>query len=618
MTPRAHKLSQMRLFQPKESLPIMIGAVVGVITGTGAVGFDWALRMLETFSRKLHMGHGPGGASLWLILTPVAGMFLTGLIVHLFASEAKGHGVPQVMEALIKRGGVIRLKIGIAKTFASILTVGSGGSAGTEGPIVQIGAVAGSVVGQKLRVDRELMMTLVGCGSAAGISSIFNAPIAGVFFVLEILLRDFSIKTFGPIVVSSVFSAATTQSLLGKNQAIFTTESSFQLHEAPLELHMAQFHLIEMPSYLLLGAVCGLVAVGFNRALRLFEDLYERVNIPALFKPATGAVMLGILGIATIHVAQSFHATGEPAQIPAIYGNGYDTIRLLLDPYTYAGQAEDQIPIAVGFLLVLLVLKILATCFTLASGGSGGVFAPSLLLGALVGAMLGHVLDSLSLIPEGSNPASYALVGMAAVLAASMHAPLTAMLLLFELTRNFYVILPIMIAAILATALSQLIDRDSIYTAKLRRQGVLLGGSRDLTLLRKVAVSSVARTPLPPEPIYPSDPLSKLITLHANYNVPDFPVVDQSGRYIGMVTGADIRTALIDREAIPLLLVAELLRTDLPTITVDESLDSVLDKFATHEVASLCLLDPAAPDRPLALISRSKVMRRYQELLEED
>lgn len=618
MTPQARKTSRVRLLLAKDSLPIMIGAVVGVITGTGAVGFDWALRKLEEFSRELHVGNGPGGAATWLILSPVLGMFLTGVIVQLFASEAKGHGVPQVMEALIKRGGVIRLKIGIVKVFASILTVGSGGSAGTEGPIVQIGAVAGSAVGQKLRANRELMMTLVGCGSAAGISSIFNAPIAGVFFVLEILLRDFSIKTFGPIVVSSVFSAATTQSLLGKNQAIFTTEGPFQLHEAPLELHMAQFHLVELPSFLLLGAICGLVAVAFNRALHLFEDLYERFKIPSMLKPATGAVLLGVLGIATVQLAQHFHATGESAQIPAIYGNGYDTIRLLLDPKTYAGGVENQIPIAVVFLLALLVLKILATCFTLASGGSGGVFAPSLLLGAVVGAVLGHILNSLHLIPEGSNPASYALVGMAAVLAASMHAPLTAMLLLFELTRNFYVILPIMLAAILATALSQLIDRDSIYTAKLRREGVLLGGSRDLTLLRKVAVSSVTRTPLPPESIYASDPLSKLITLHANYNVPDFPVVDQAGKYIGMVTGADIRMALIDREAIPLLLVAELLRPDLPTITVDESLDSVLDKFATHEVASLCLVDPASPDRPLALISRSKVMRRYQEVLEQD
>lgn len=612
MKPQPQNKQSMRLLLAKDSLPIMIGAVVGVITGTGAVGFNEALLWLEEVAHELHIGNGPGGAWTWLVLSPVIGMFLTGLLVHLFASEAKGHGVPQVMEALIKRGGVIKLKIGVVKVAASILTVGSGGSAGTEGPIVQIGAVAGSVVGQRLGVNRQLLMTLVGCGSAAGISSIFNAPIAGVFFVLEVLLRDFSIKTFAPIVVSSVFSAVTTQSLLGKNMAIFNID----FLEKPL--HEAQFGLVELPSFLLLGAVCGLIAVAFNHALHFTEDVYEKLKLHPLLKPVTGAVALGILGIITVELAQYYGAAGDPAQAPAIYGNGYTTIRLLLNPDTYLGNLEHQVPIVVAFLGLLLVLKILATSFTLASGGSGGVFAPSLLLGAIVGAILGHLLDRLHLMPAGSTPASYALVGMAAVLAASMHAPLTAMLLLFELTRNYYVILPIMLAAILATAVSQLIDRDSIYTAKLRREGVLLGGSRDLTLLRKIAVSSVVRTPLPPEPIYASDPLTKLITLHANYSVPDFPVVDQSGKYIGMVTGADIRTALIDREAIPLLLVAELLRPDLPTIRVDESLDSVLDKFATHEVASLCLLDPASPEKPLALIARSKVMRRYQEALEQD
>ncbi len=599
----------MHLTLVQDWFPILIGALVGVGTGMAAVGFNETLLLVERWSHRLHLGEVGGPGIAWVILTPVVGMFLTGLLVHLIASDAKGHGVPQVMESLIKRGGVMTLRTGIVKALVSILTVGSGGSGGTEGPIVQIGAVAGSVVGQRMRVDRQLLMTLVGCGSAAGISSIFNAPIAGVFFVLEILLRDLSIKTFAPIVVSSVFSAVTTQALLGRNVAIFTIDRA---------LERAQFTLMELPSFLLLGAVSGLVAVGFNRSLHLMEDVFDRIRVHAVIKPAIGALVLGGLGIATVYLSRWCGAEGEARHVPAVYGNGYSLIRTLLEPSTYAGDGGGPLPIITLFLLALLVLKVLATSFTLASGGSGGVFAPSLALGAVSGAIVGHGLEMLNLTPGGSTPATYALVGMAAVLAGSMHAPLTAMLLLFELTRNFYVILPIMLAAILATSVSQLLDRDSIYTAKLRRAGVLLGGSRDLTLLRKIAVSSVVRTPLPSEPIYASDPLSKLITLHANYNVPDFPVVDQSGQYMGMVTGADMRTALIDREAVPLLLVAELLRPDLPTIAVDESLDSVMEKFALYEVASLCLLDPASPGRPLALISRAKVMKRYREALEQD
>lgn len=608
MALQARTKPPMHLSLMQDWFPIMIGAMVGVGTGVAAVGFNEALQLVEHWSHRLHLGKAAGPGLAWVVITPVVGMFLTGVLVHLIASDAKGHGVPQVMESLIKRGGVMKLRTGIVKALASILTVGSGGSGGTEGPIVQIGAVAGSFVGQKMRVDRQLLMTLVGCGSAAGISSIFNAPIAGVFFVLEILLRDFSIKTFAPIVVSSVFSAVTTQALLGKNLAIFTVDEA---------LHDAQFTLIELPSFLLLGAVSGLVAVGFNKFLHLMEDVFDRLRLHTVFKPVIGALVLGGLGIATVYLARACGAAGDATHVPAVYGNGYSVIRTLLEPSTYA-VGSGGLPIITLFLLALLGLKVLATSFTLASGGSGGVFAPSLMLGAVSGAIVGHVLEVLNLTPGGSTPATYALVGMAAVLAGSMHAPLTAMLLLFELTRNFYVILPIMLAAILATAVSQLLDRDSIYTAKLRRTGVLLGGSRDLTLLRRIAVSSVVRTSLPPEPIYASDPLSKLITLHANYNVPDFPVVDQAGEYMGMVTGADMRTALIDREAVPLLLVAELLRTDLPTIAADESLDSVMEKFALHEVASLCLVDPASPGRPLALISRAKVMKRYREALEQD
>ncbi|MBX3322213.1 MAG: chloride channel protein [Phycisphaeraceae bacterium] len=596
-----------KIIAQPESVLIAIGAIVGTLTGLSAVAFAEALHKVEDLSQGLQRGmagFGPGW--MWVVLAPVIGMGLTGVLVYFFASEAKGHGVPQVMTAIIQKGGVMRARAGLVKVFASILTVGSGGSGGTEGPIVQIGSVLGSWVGQKLRVDRQQLMTLVGCGAAAGISSIFNAPIAGVFFVLEILLRDFSVRTFTPIVVSSVFSAVTTQAVLGRNQAIFTVDQM---------LHDTQFRVVELPSFVLLGLVCGLVAVGFNRTLHAIEDVYERIRIHPLLKPITGAVLLGLMGLAFLEVSRASGVVGDSASIPAIFGNGYSTIRHLLEPGSYTNGS----PMATALVLaaMLIVFKAIATSVTLASGGSGGVFAPSLFLGAAAGAGLGTALDGLNLLPGSATPASYALVGMAAVVGASMHGPLTAILILFELTRNFSVVLPIMLAAVVATTISQVVDRDSIYTTKLRRQGVLLGGSRDLTIMRGIAVSSVQRVPLPSEPIYASDPLSKLITLHANHHVPDFVVVDAEGRYMGMVTGADMRTALIDREAIPLLLVAELLRSDLPTIVASESLATVMDKFAEHDVASLCLLDPASPDKPLALITRSNVIKRYHAALGE-
>jgi len=581
------------------------GAALGTLTALGAIGFVTLLHAVEHAAHSASIGVG----SWVLIVLPVVGMGLTGLIVRYIASESKGHGVPQVIRALIERGGVIRARVGVAKVIGSILTVGSGGSAGTEGPIVQIGATAGSVAGQKLGVRREHLGVLVGCGAAAGISSIFNAPIAGVFFVLEIMLRDFNLRVFTPIVVASVFSAVTTQAILGANDAIFPVAAS---------LHQAQFTWTELPTYVLLGALCGSAAVAFNKVLHLGEDLYDAWRIHPLLKPVTGAIGLAGLGLAAVVIVRMMGGSGQASELPPIYGNGYSTIETLLEPASYAGSTSG-LPISIVLLLVLLVLKVVATTMTLASGGSGGVFAPSLFMGAMVGGALGVGLDGLGLVPEGSTPAAYALVGMAALVAGATHAPLTAVLILFEMTRNVYVVLPIMLAAVVATLVAQYIQRDSIYTFKLRRAGVLKGWGTDAAVLRRIPIASCTLSPLPPEPIYPSDPLSKLITLHAHHNVPDFPVVDQqTGKYIGLVTGKDLRTALIDREAIPLLLVAELMRTDLPTIRRDETLETVVDKFAHHQVASLAVVSPIDVELPMGMITQANVMTRYHAAIDED
>jgi len=600
---RARRLVTRLNIQPEWAM-IVVGATIGTLTAFGAIAFAWVLEAVERGAHAAQHRSGP-----WmLILLPAVGLGITGVLVHTMASEAKGHGVPQVMRALIQRGGVIKARIGIAKVLTSILTVGSGGSAGTEGPIVQIGATAGSVAGQWLRVSREHMGVLVGCGAAAGISSIFNAPIAGVFFVLEILLRDFNLRVFTPIVVASVFSAVTTQAVLGANEAIFPVTDA---------LHQAQFTPQELPTYVVLGVLCGAVAVGFNKLLHAGEDLYDRWRISPLLKPLTGAVALGVLGWAAILLVRGLGGEGDATHVPAIFGNGYAVIERLLEPGSYDGS--DGLPISVMLLGALLILKIAATTFTLASGGSGGIFAPSLFMGAMAGGALGVGLDGLGLLPAGSTPAAYALVGMAAVVAGATHAPLTAMLILFEMTRNVYVVLPIMLAAIVATLVAQYIQRDSIYTYKLRRAGLLHGWTTDAAVLRRIPVSSCTLSPLPPEPVYAADPLSKLITLHAHHNVPDFPVVDQqTGKYIGLVTGKDLRTALIDREAIPLLLVAELMRTDLPTVRRDETLETVVDKFARHHVASLAVVSPIDPELPMGMITRANVMTRYHEALGEE
>jgi CIC family chloride channel protein len=590
---------------------IVVGAIIGTLTAFAAMAFAWALHGLEhgTFATQKRL-------PLWMMpLLPMAGALVTGLLTYFLAREARGHGVPNVMKAVIKQGGRIQARPSLVRAVSAIATVGSGGSAGPEGPIVQIGSTAGSWLGRVLKINREQMGTLVGCGAAAGMASIFNAPIAGVLFVLEVLLRDFSLRTFTPILVASVFSSATTQAVLGRNEAIFQTPG----------LHEYAFNPVEIPGYVLLGVLCGVVSVAISRLLHVgdgwFEGFFKRLRVHPIARPVVGAGLVGGLGILWVLLSWGVGATGEAARVPPFFADGYRTITWLLDPVVYEGggsAAEGAIPTGIALLFLLVAVKIIATMLTLSSGGSGGTFAPALFVGAVAGAAFGRTLESLHLMPSGGSPATYAVVGMAAVMAGTTHAPLTAILMLFELTRDVYLLLPIMLAAVIATVVAQLVDRDSIYTAALREEGINVGRSQDLTMLRRIPVATCEITPLPREPIYPSDPLSKVIELQGRHSVTDFVIVDQpTGRYMGMVTGQDIRTALLDREAIPLLLVAEIMRTDLPTVGREDTLDAVMARFSRHDVSSLCVVSPIDPTLAMGMITRTDVMRRYQRVLEE-
>lgn len=584
---------------------IALGAFIGTITALGAIAFKAALDGTYEAGISLH-AHLP---LLLLPLIPILGALITASLVHFLVPEAKGHGVPEIMHSVYRKNGVVRARAAIVKALASISTIGSGGSAGAEGPIVQIGSAIGSSIAQFLRIPKDQIPTLLGCGAAAGIASVFNAPIAGVFFVIEILLKDLSGKTIAPVLVASVFSAATTQAILGKNEAIFAVSE---------ELRSYQFTAPELPSYVVLGVVCGLIAAGFIKLLYATEDRFERMRLHPLIKPMIGAAIIGVVGVAYLYVTAPATAN---EQVPPFFGNGYETIETLLEPSHYAGGIEAgagdhvTIPSELALLGLLVLLKAGATVATLGSGGSGGVFAPSLFLGATAGACIGLILEQFGLIPEGGSPAAYALVGMAAVVAATTHAALTAILMLFELTSDYKVILPIMLAAVIATAIAQIVQRDSIYTLKLRRRGVLTGSAADHTILRRITVRDVPS--VPHVAVRPSDPLARLLELRDVYRVLDFVVVDSTDHYVGLVTAQDLRTALIEREAIPYLLVAELVRQDVPTVTADEPLDLVFRKFSEFDVSSLPIVAPARdggePPIVQGLLTRARLMQRYHE-----
>ncbi|HEB60595.1 MAG TPA: chloride channel protein, partial [Phycisphaeraceae bacterium] len=285
---------------------ILLAAIIGSLTAGGSIGFNWLIRIAEKQS-EIALQH----SSIWLLpLIPMAGALVCGFLVHYFASEAKGHGVPEVLYAIIKQGGRVRPRVALIKALASAFTIGSGGSAGTEGPIAQIGAAIGSTFGIVLNVSREHQSTLLGCGVAAGLSSIFNAPIAGIFFVLEILLRDFRVRTFTPIVIASVISTGITQAYGQAHGPIFAVPPELQQGEV--------FNIIEMPNYALLGIICAFVAVGFTWMLYKTEDIFDDWKIHPVIKPVIGAAALGILGLGAIAVAKQ---SGREMDYPPFFGN---------------------------------------------------------------------------------------------------------------------------------------------------------------------------------------------------------------------------------------------------------------------------------------------------------
>ncbi len=572
---------------------VLLAAAIGTLTALVALAFMKTIHFMEKVVDDI-----PSSALWWLIpLVPMVGALLAGVTVHFLASEARGHGVPEVMHAIHRNKSRIKLRVAIAKWVSAICTIGSGGSAGAEGPIIQIGSAVGSKVGQLLRINPQNTATLLGCGAAAGIASVFNAPIAGIFFVLEILLRDFSLRTFTPIVIASVFSAVCTQAILGENEAIFAVAADF---------NVGAFRAAEIPNYLMLGVLCGLAAMAFIKALYWTEDVYARIKLHPILKPVSGAAMLGLIGLGYVVLSQ-----GGP-EMPPFFSNGYPVIKELLNDNYYAGSHAGALLLG---LIALCALKLLATCLTIGSGGSGGVFAPSLLLGAGAGGAFGVLVDSLDWFPHAS-PAHYALVGMAAVVAATTHAPLTAILIVYEITGSYQIILPLMLAAVISTIVSQLISRQSIYTLKLERRGVHIGGLSDLTILRRLSVEDVPL--VRPVLVHPDESAQRLLDLSEQQAVSDFVVVDEHDHYAGLVTAADLKEALLYREAIPLLQVNELQRSDLPTVASDDTLDLVLDKFSKYDVQSLAVLDEAKNGVVLGLITRDRLMRQYQRALSKD
>lgn len=582
---------------------VLVAGGLGVVMGTAAIGFILPIRWLEQLPEFLGEEF-VGLSQVLLLLAPCVGALLTAFVFWIFPTNFRGHGVTRVMLAVNREQSNLPIRLGIRHWLASTCTIGSGGSAGPEGPIVTIGATVGSNISRWLKGDGASAATLLGCGSAAGLAAVFNAPLAAIFFTMEVILRDFSLRTFTPIVIASVVSASTAQMWLGSSEPLFGVGMDFFQDKSET------FTIGQTLFYVVFGLLTALIAVAFIRLLPLSEKLFARLPVPKLFLPLTGAILLGGLGAAWISLNKS------GSGYPPFFGAGYAPTRELLNRTLYEpalrGANSDMLWIA-GGICVALLLKMIATCLTLGSGGAGGLFAPSLLLGAMSGGAFGMFLHAVG-FTNAPPPTHLALVGMAAMLASTTHAPLTGVLLVYELTRSYNIMLPLMLTAVIAALASRVLYRDSIYTAELASLGIRLGGMSDLTVLRRLRVSNL---PLDTAiTVSADDELSKIIGISAEHGVDDFVVLHQDGSYRGMVTSNDLRQALINRQVITLLTVDEVTRDDLPVVYPDETMDVALDRFSRHDVERLAVLSRDVPAQVMGLISRASLMNRYQRELE--
>jgi len=558
----------------------MIACTVGILGGFGAVGFYYLISIVQ----RIALGDGESTllplatiSWYWKIIIPVTGALVVGPLIYRFAREAKGHGVPEVMLAVALKNGVIRPIVVVIKSITSAITIGTGGSVGREGPIVQIGSALGSTIGQWLKVSPDRVKVLVGCGAAAGIAATFNAPIAGAFFSLEVILGNFALNNFGPIIMSSVLATVVSRSMLG-NYAAFVVP------------HYEIISMWEVPLYMGLGVVCALAAILFIIMIYKSEDIFDRIKIPEYLKNAMGSIFLGIVLIF----------------MPQVYGGGYETI-------TAAIKSE-----IVWYLLVLLIFaKLLATSITIGSGGSGGIFAPSLFLGAVVGGAFGELVNFL--MPGiTANSGAYALVGMGAVVAGTTHAPITAILILFEMTNDYKIILAMMLSCTISTVIARKIKEDSIYTLKLRRRGISLNQGREEIIMKSFSVGDIMKPRVPV--IRERTSFKEIIQIFMETQEPYYFVVTDSGELIGLLSTHVIKNVIHDEGLQHIVIAKDLIeQKQLKIVTFKNNLAECMEVFCRVEHEYLPVVEGNGSMKLIGSISRRDIIELYnREILRKD
>jgi len=578
---------------------LVLAIIIGTLAGFGAVGIR---ALIKEISNLAFRGEGSLleniAASPWYLklAIPALGGLIIGPIIHRFAPEARGTGVPEVMHSVLLKGGHIRPRVAFFKTLVSTVTIGTGGSVGREGPIIQIGASLGSTVAQFFHIPARRMKTLVGCGAAAGIAAAFNAPVAGALFAVEIILMDFAITSFSPIVIASVMATVISHAFEGDFPAMQVTGLHY-LHS-----------FWEVNLYLVLGILSGLVSYLFIKAVYRYARLWDKkVRLHPCWKPALGGLIVGAIAIF----------------FPQIMGVGYDAINLALNQQSmpYSGVGDQAVNALLGtqalwiMALLLVFVKIFATSMTLGSGGSGGIFAPSLFIGAMLGAFFGHFAH-LAFPDITASPGTYALIAMGGLVAGTTRAPITAILTIFELTKEVSIILPLMLTCIISTIVCSRFSRESIYTMKLLLRNINIKGPAETDIMKTLYVKDIYDKSFVSIP--ENRDFNGVVKSVISGGVPYVSVHEiDTGKYIGLITIDNIRKVIFDRDVLQQVCIAEdIADRKVGTVTPGDDCDTAIKKMRQSRCDALPVIDDTDNRRQVGLINMQDIIDAYEQEIE--
>lgn len=564
---------------------LMLSFLVGILTALAALILKYLIHLIQNF---LTDNFDTTGANYLYLVYPVIGIFLTGLFIRNIVKDDIGHGVTKILYAISRRQGRIKRHNVWSSVIASGITIGFGGSVGAEAPIVLTGSAIGSNLGSFFKMEHKTLMLLVGCGAAGAIAGIFKAPIAGLVFTLEVLMIDLTMASLLPLLISSVTAATVSYIFTG-------TEAMFKFHQDQI------FTMERIPYVILLGIFCGLVSLYFTRAMNSVENIFRKYNNPYI-KLAIGGVMLSVLIFL----------------FPPLYGEGYDTIELLLNGVSTADWdtvMNNSFFYGYGnlllvYLTLIVLFKVFASSATNGGGGCGGIFAPSLFLGCVSGFVFSNFANSLGFFPDLPEK-NFALMGMAGLMSGVMHAPLTGIFLIAELTGGYDLFLPLMIVSVSSYLTIIVFEPHSIYSMRLAKKGQLLTHHKDKAVLTLMKVENVVEEDF--DIVRPEMDLGELVKVISKAKRNLFPVVDASGVLLGIVVLDDIRNIMFRQELYHRFKVDNLMTSPSAKLLVTDPMEIVMRKFDDTKAWNLPVIDEDG--KYLGFVSKSKIFNSYRQVL---